>query len=268
MKGIYIFTAEGAVPANIGKLFDTYGPCTIEGRRLDFLNKVVLLVDDSTVTTIQSGTSASQAKTGSMIGRAVVGGILTGGAGAVIGGVTGKRESVINTTSIETLQKEITAELIFLDGTSMYVLLKNKKAFHWLLGFANQTPLTDSELQQLKLIELDEQYIKSIHSAQDKALDIRNNVELLQNTPEENNFILLKKTYEILNNMPRYDNIDYDEFLDKYKNNKYCINEQDNFNTYIEWKKQDNKKTKIRYIFLITLAIIFIGLAAANLLEA
>ncbi|MGZ4159738.1 MAG: hypothetical protein ACXVNF_02910 [Neobacillus sp.] len=146
-KEIYIFKDGKNIPAKIEKLFRTYGPYTIEGKRLDLLSKVQLLADSSTTSTIQSGTSTSSAKTGSMVGRAVVGGALAGGTGAVIGGLSGKRDSVINTVSSETLHTELTAELIFEDGGSMYVLLKDIKAFHWLLGFANQPSLTKDELE-------------------------------------------------------------------------------------------------------------------------
>ncbi len=37
-----------------------------------------------------------------MIGRAVVGGVLTGGVGAIIGGATAKKESIVTPTEIHT----------------------------------------------------------------------------------------------------------------------------------------------------------------------
>jgi len=100
---LYTFKDGKAIPARIERLFKTHGPYTIEGQRLDFLTKVQLLVDSSTTSTSQSGTSTSKANTGNMIGRAVVGGILIGGVGAVIGGLSAKRESDINNISSETL---------------------------------------------------------------------------------------------------------------------------------------------------------------------
>ena len=75
MNEIYIFKNGETIPARIEKLFETHGPYTIEGKRLDFLTKVQLLVDSSSTSTLQSGTSTSSAKTGSMVGRAVVGGV-------------------------------------------------------------------------------------------------------------------------------------------------------------------------------------------------
>jgi len=57
----------------------------------DILNFEVY--NDSQV--VYSGTTATTStKTGSMLGRAVVGGLLLGGAGAIIGGTTGKKETI------------------------------------------------------------------------------------------------------------------------------------------------------------------------------
>lgn len=49
-------------------------------------------VQDNSVTIHSGSTSTAKTDTGSMIGRAAVGGILLGGAGAVIGGATAKRD--------------------------------------------------------------------------------------------------------------------------------------------------------------------------------
>ena len=119
----------------------------LEDQRLDQLTKVQLLLDSSIVSTHQTGTGTSKAKTGNVIGRVVVGGVLMGGTGAVIGGLSGQRESEINTQIHSTTETELTAELFFENDKSLYVLLKSKEAFHWLLGFANQPSLTDTELE-------------------------------------------------------------------------------------------------------------------------
>jgi hypothetical protein len=147
MKEIFFLKSGESLPAKIEKLFQTHGPFTIEGRRLDCLAKVNVLVDSSISTMQTTGTSTSKAKTGSMLGRAVVGGVLTGGSGAIIGGLSGKREAYTNTISSEVKQTEITAELIFQDENSLYVVIKSIEAFHWLLSFAGQRPLTDDELE-------------------------------------------------------------------------------------------------------------------------
>ncbi len=61
-------------------------------------------VDDSTIETQLTGTKTTESSTntGSMLGRAVVGGILAGGAGAIIGGATAKQtgETKIETNSV------------------------------------------------------------------------------------------------------------------------------------------------------------------------
>lgn len=49
-------------------------------------------VQDNSVTIHTGSTSTAKTNTGSMIGRAAVGGVLLGGAGAVIGGATAKRD--------------------------------------------------------------------------------------------------------------------------------------------------------------------------------
>lgn len=50
------------------------------------------LVDDATSETITTSVGTAKTSTGSMIGRAVVGGVLTGGLGAVAGAATAKKE--------------------------------------------------------------------------------------------------------------------------------------------------------------------------------
>lgn len=57
------------------------------------------LVDDSTSETITTSTGDAKTSTGSMIGRAVVGGVLTGGLGAIAGAATAKKNIATNATS-------------------------------------------------------------------------------------------------------------------------------------------------------------------------
>ena len=69
-------------------------------------------VDNSTVETKQTGTATTEISTdtGSMLGRAVVGGVLAGGAGAVIGGSTAKQtgETMIETNSVSVTKHNYT----------------------------------------------------------------------------------------------------------------------------------------------------------------
>lgn len=57
------------------------------------------LVDDATSETITTSTGTAKTSTGSMLGRAVVGGVLTGGLGAVAGAATAKKNISDNATS-------------------------------------------------------------------------------------------------------------------------------------------------------------------------
>lgn len=57
------------------------------------------LVDDATSETITTSTGEAKTSTGSMLGRAVVGGVLTGGLGAVAGAATARKNIATNATS-------------------------------------------------------------------------------------------------------------------------------------------------------------------------
>lgn len=153
MHGIHVIHDGKKVPAHIEKMFGEFGPYMLNGKRLDLLTKVQILVDSSISTTTTSGSSSSSASTGNMVKRAIVGGVLLGGAGALVGGVTGKRDSEIKSTSTESITTELTAELSFADGRSQYVFLTNMEGFHWLLGQANLEPMSDAELNNAEINE-------------------------------------------------------------------------------------------------------------------
>lgn len=157
MSNIYIFENGAKKRIHIERMFKTHGPYLLEGRRLDQLAKVQLIHDSSTSTQTQRGTSIDNVNNLNMLKRAAVGGILTGGVGAVIGGATAQRQATFNTTTKTHITTELTAELIYLDGTSQYVLFDDLKPFHWLLGCANQTPLSDAEIEAERLTALREQ---------------------------------------------------------------------------------------------------------------
>lgn len=59
-------------------------------------------IEDIVTQRTTGGDIVTKTKTGSMIGRAVVGGVLTGGVGAIIGGATAKKESTVTPTEIHT----------------------------------------------------------------------------------------------------------------------------------------------------------------------
>ena len=66
------------------------------------------LVDDATDETITTSTGTAKTSTGSMLGRAVVGGMLTGGLGAVAGAATAKKSIFNDATSQTTTTHEYT----------------------------------------------------------------------------------------------------------------------------------------------------------------
>lgn len=61
-----------------------------------------VVIEDIVTQHTTGGDIVTKTKTGSMIGRAVVGGVLTGGVGAIIGGATAKKESTVTPTEIHT----------------------------------------------------------------------------------------------------------------------------------------------------------------------
>lgn len=66
------------------------------------------LIDDATSETITTSTGTAKTSTGSMLGRAVVGGVLTGGLGAVAGAATAKKNISDNATSQTTTMHNYT----------------------------------------------------------------------------------------------------------------------------------------------------------------
>lgn len=69
------------------------------------------LVDDSTSETKTTSTGNAKTSTGDMLGRAVVGGIITGGLGAVAGAATAKKEINTNSTSVTNIAHKYTIYL-------------------------------------------------------------------------------------------------------------------------------------------------------------
>jgi hypothetical protein len=169
----------------------------LEGQRLDKLIKVQLLLDSSTTSTFQTGTEVNKANTGSMIGRAIIGGVLLGGTGAVIGGLSGKRESEINAQSYSTTRTEFTAELLFDNGKSIYVLIKSQSAFHWLLGFANQPSLTNEELAIEKQKSIKYKKKKEDYEKQEEINEKKRQQEAIENDEKQKKRIFVKLAFII-----------------------------------------------------------------------
>lgn len=157
MSNIYIFENGTKKRVTVERMFKTHGSYVLEGRRLDQLVRVQIIHDSSTSSQTHQGTSIDSVNNLNMLKRAAVGGVLIGGVGAAIGGITAQREATINTVTNTHINTELTAELIYADGTSQYVLLDDIKPFHWLLSCVNQKPLTDEEVESERLAALREQ---------------------------------------------------------------------------------------------------------------
>lgn len=90
-------------------LFETSQIIRIKAREYKFSDILgYSLVDDAISETITTSTGTAKASTGSMLGRAVVGGVLTGGLGAVAGAVTAKKNISENATSQTTTTHKYT----------------------------------------------------------------------------------------------------------------------------------------------------------------
>jgi len=154
MEGINVIINGTITPANIERMFVTHGPYQLNGLRLDKLSKVEVLVDSSTTTKFETGSSVTKSKTGSMIGRTIVGGVVLGGAGAIIGGATGKKASTNTSITTETRDTELTVQLTFYDGITMNVFITKLESFHWLLGMAGHTPMSDKQIESERVLAI------------------------------------------------------------------------------------------------------------------
>lgn len=150
MDGIYRIKNGEPVKTEIKRMFDTHGPYMLDQQRLDMLTKVSVLVDASTTTSYESGTQESKANISSAVGRAVVGGVLAGGVGAVVGGTTGKRNTTISSVITEELDTNLTVELEFSNARPIHVIITKLSSYHWLLEQLNQEPATDEQIFEIK----------------------------------------------------------------------------------------------------------------------
>jgi hypothetical protein len=162
MDGIFVFQNGNRVPAKVERMFKTHGAFLLNGVRLDTLSKLQILVDSSTSTRLESGQSISTSDTGSAVGRAIVGGVILGEAGAIIGGMTGKKTSAIDSVTTEVKNTQLTAELTFHDGSTMNVFLTSLDVYHWLLEMVGKPPMTDEELEIERKLSIEVEEEKAI----------------------------------------------------------------------------------------------------------
>ena len=151
--------------ATIEKLFLHNGPfCITQSKnkdgfpvplaRLDYIETVEVVNDLSTRSTITTseGNSVTTAKTGNMVKRAVIGGVLTGGAGAVIGGVTGTKNTEVSTisNSSETIKYLVTLQVKFKDGKVLIISVNDPEITELLYSHIGTECISDDELEILK----------------------------------------------------------------------------------------------------------------------
>ena len=94
-----------------------------------------------------NSTATSKTNTGSMVGRAIVGGVLLGGAGAIIGGSTAKRNTVIKygtDTSIH--NKEIE------HNYTVAITVKDMSSPVIYINVGNDTALKDEIVSLIKVV--------------------------------------------------------------------------------------------------------------------
>lgn len=82
-----------------------------------------------------------------MVGRAAVGGVVFGGAGAVLGGATAKKTTVSSSTSVEIRNTELTCKLKFSNDDVLHAIITDVAAYHWLLAFTSLPAATTNELE-------------------------------------------------------------------------------------------------------------------------
>lgn len=160
------FLSEGnKKKAKINKIFLDRGPFCIYQihdvngfpkpiGRFDHILDIEVLSDLSTKKTIThtEGTSTTTAKTGNLVKRAVIGGVLTGVGGAVIGGVTGTKETEIKTKSesSDEINYLVQLKLQFIDKTVIIINVNNPEITDLLYSYIGKVPLSDAELSDLK----------------------------------------------------------------------------------------------------------------------
>jgi hypothetical protein len=167
MDGLYTVKDGMRVPATVNKMFGTFGPYQLEGRRLDQLCKVSILIDSSTTTTREEGLSEQTSDTVSMIGRAIAGGMLVGGVGTILGALTGKKISKTGSIATEVKNVDLTVELRFETGPPLIAVLTNLKALRWLLELAAAPSMSDEEVEAQRRLA-DSERARIAHEAEER----------------------------------------------------------------------------------------------------
>lgn len=86
-------------------IFEDSSKIIIQGKIFKFIDIIAFELKDDEQIIYQSSvsTSTSSTSTGSLVGRAIVGGVLLGGVGAIVGGVTAKKDIITTNTPQQTI---------------------------------------------------------------------------------------------------------------------------------------------------------------------
>lgn len=122
------------------RMFGTHGPHLIDGKRLDQLTGVDLLLDSSTSVVSQTSYATTTSNATGVLGRAVVGGLVAGGVGALVGGTTGAKTTTSAGSSVESINTQLTVKLTFEAGQTIHAVVTDLAAYHWLLSFPGKPP--------------------------------------------------------------------------------------------------------------------------------
>ncbi len=150
---VEIFKDGKSMPSKIQRMFGSHGPFVIEHYRLDRLESADILRDASTVTIKSASTGEQTSQNGDVVTRAVVGGLIAGSAGAVIGGVTGKKSNTSTaTTTTQSTNMHLYMSLRFKgEATPTVIQLWSETAFQRILACVSENEWTQSQIDEAKL---------------------------------------------------------------------------------------------------------------------
>ncbi|QBG36711.1 hypothetical protein [Litorilituus sediminis] len=190
MHKIYTLKSGKPVQSKIKKLFGTHGIELLDEDRLDLLKKVNILVDSSTTTQFTESQGTSKSSTGSIVGRALVGAAVSGGLGAVVGGVTGKKSHESSSVTKESKNYELTLELTFLNEKKVHAIVKDIDTYHWLLAFVDMSPWSDAKIKQAE---------KEAKESRDENIRFFEQRRLIKDYEKQRKLEKRKNTQEIIN---------------------------------------------------------------------
>lgn len=148
---VQLFKNGNPIESRLQRLYKSHGPFVIDKYRLDWLVSAEVVRDASTVTTQSKSEGATSTKTGSLAGRAVVGGLIAGPAGAIIGGGSAKTHTSTSTTSTQSINVSIYISLLFKGDTSpIKIQLFDEASFQQVLACVGQKEWSQSELDNAK----------------------------------------------------------------------------------------------------------------------